>query len=166
MSLTSIVGIFLEGIIKGSIVSHLDQYNRIDRSQHGFTKGKSCLTNLLDFFEVVTKDLDEGNSVDLIYLDFLKAFDKVPYERLFKKLVSHGIGGSIFNWVRNWLSKRRQRVCIDGEYSEWAEVTSGGPHGSVLRPVLFIIYINDLDKNIISKIDKFADDSKLGKSVM
>jgi len=113
----------------------------------------------------VTKELDEGNSVDLIYLDFAKAFDKVPYNRLFKKLKAHGIGGKILNWIENWLNNRRQRVCIDGEYSEWAEVTSGVPQGSVLGPILFIIYINDLDSNVISKVDKFADDSKLGKGL-
>src|SRR3989441_13330468 len=127
VSLTSIVGKIFESIIKDSIVAHLDQYNLIVRNQHGFTRGKSCLTNLLDFFEIVTKELDKGNDVDLIYLDFSKAFDKVPYERLFKKLRFHGICGSILNWVKNWLSKRRQRVGIDGEYSEWADVTSGVP---------------------------------------
>jgi hypothetical protein len=80
-------------------------------------------------------------------------------------LESHGISGIVLNWVRNWLSNRQQRVCVEGEYSEWVAVTSGVPQGSVLGPILFIIYINDLDSNIISKLDKFADDSKLGKSL-
>jgi len=163
VSLTSIVGKILEGIIKDGIVTHLDQYQLIESSQHGFSRGRSCLSNLLDFFEVVTRDLDEGKNVDLIYLDFSKAFDKVPFRRLFEKLKSHGIGGSILNWVENWLSNRRQRVCVNGEYSGWADVTSGVPQGSVLGPILFIIYINDLDVNVISKLAKFADDSKLGK---
>src|SRR3989441_9410922 len=103
----------------------------------------------------------------LIYVptNFSKAFDKVPYERLFNKLKSHGISGNVLNWIKKWLSNRRQRVCIEGEFSEWAEVTSGVPHGSVLGPILFIIYIDDLDSNVISKLDKFADDSKLGKSL-
>ena len=82
VSLTSIVGKTLESIIKDSIVAHLDRHSLIKGSQHGFTRGKSCLTNLLDFFEVVTKELDDGNNVDLIYLNFSKAFDKVPYNRL------------------------------------------------------------------------------------
>ena len=113
VSLTSIVGKVLESIIKDNIVTHLDRHNLIDSSQHGFAKGKSCLTNLLDFFEVVTKELDAGSDVDFIYLDFSLAFDKVPYETLFKKLQSHRISGSILNWIKNWLSERRQRVCID-----------------------------------------------------
>src|SRR6267154_2545604 len=115
VSLTNIVGKILESIIKDSIVTHLDKYNLIKRSQHGFTRGKSCLKNLLDFFEVITKELDEGNNVDLIYLDFSKAYDKVPYRRLFRKLESHGICDIVLNWINNWLSNRRQRVCIDGE---------------------------------------------------
>jgi len=131
VSLTSIVGKMLESIVKDHIVSHLHRFNLIKSSQHGFTKGKSCLTNLLEFFEDVTKKLDEGNSVELIYLDFAKAFDKVPYMRLFKKLESHGIYGVVLNWIKNWLSGRRQKVTINKESSNWQDVTSGVPQGSV-----------------------------------
>lgn len=165
VSLTCIIGKILESIIKDSIVLHLERHNLIRNSQHGFTSGRSCLTNLLDFFEVVTKEIDDGHSADLIYLDFSKAFDKVPYRRLYKKLLSHGVSGNILNWVQNWLSNRRQRVGIENDYSDWAAVTSGVPQGSVLGPILFIMYINDLDSNIISKLGKFADDSKLGRGV-
>lgn len=165
ISLTSIVGKLLESVIKDEIIIHLNNYNLLKESQHGFTSGKSCLTNLLDFFEIVTNELDDGNDVDLIYLDFSKAFDKVPHKRLVSKLRAHGIGGEIGRWTENWLAGRRQRVVVDAEYSNWSKVKSGVPQGSVLGPILFLIYINDLDENIKSKINKFADDCKLGKTV-
>ena len=162
ISLTSIVCKLLESIVKDEIVKYLDQYNLIKDSQHGFTSGKSCLTNLLDFFETITKDLDEVGSVDLIYLDFAKAFDTVPHKRLLKKVEAHGIIGNVSSWIAKWLSNRRQRVVIEGNYSGWCNVSSGVPQGSVLGPTLFILYINDIDEGIVSKINKFADDCKLG----
>ena len=118
ISLTSLLCKILESIIKDNILCHLDKHSLIKSSQHGFTKGKSCLTNLLEFMEEVTENLDVGIPVDVIYLDFAKAFDKVPFQRLFKKLTSHGIEGTVGEWIKNWLTGRRQKVSLNRKYSE------------------------------------------------
>ena len=108
-----------------------------------------------------TYDTDNNKAVDLVYLDFQKAFDEVPHERLMVKVNAHGIQGDAARWIRNWLAGRRQRVCINQSYSNWAPVTSGVPQGSVLVPLLFLTYIIDLYTNIMRKMSKFADDTKL-----
>ena len=103
--------------------------------------------------------MDDGSPVDVIYLDFQKAFDKVPHQRLIFKLKSHGMGNSIINGIE--LTDRRQRVVVDGEVSSWKSVLSGVPQGSVLGPILFLVYINYLEEGVTGKILKFADDTKL-----
>jgi len=165
VSLTSIICKLLEIIIKEHITNFLDSNDLINSSQHGFMSGKSCLSNLLDFFEIVSSEVDRGNSVDVIFLDFSKAFDKVPHKKLLKKIQSTGVRGTILDWIGNWLQNRQQRVVIEGESSKWVEVTSGVPQGSVLGPLLFIIYINDINNQIESKLNKFADDCKLMNKV-
>ena len=103
--------------------------------------------------------------MDVVYLDFQKAFDKVPHQRLILKLKAHGIGNNVINWIEKWLTHRRQRVIVDGEISNWKSVLSGVPQGSVLGPILFLIYINDLEDDISSKVLKFADNTKVFRKV-
>ena len=105
--------------------------------------------------------MDDGSPVDVIYLDFQKAFDKIPHQILILKLKSHGMGNSIVNWIEQWLTDRRQRVVMDGEVSSWKSVLSGVPQGSVLGPILLLVYIDDLEEEVTGKISKFADDTKL-----
>ena len=116
-SLTSVICKLLDTIMRDHMMSFLINHKLINRSQHGFLKAKSCLTNVLCFLEEITKWVDDGSLVDVIYLDFQKAFDKVPHQRLILKLTSHGMGNSIINWIEQWLTDRRQRVFVDGEVS-------------------------------------------------
>ncbi|CAM5130961.1 unnamed protein product [Natator depressus] len=165
VSLTSVPGKLVETIVKNKIVRHIEEHKLLCKSQHGFCKGRSYFTNLLEFFEGVNKHVDKGNPVDIVYLDFQKAFDKVPHQRLLCKLSCHGIRGKILSWTENWLKDREQRVGINGKFSEWRRVTGSVPQGSVLGLILFNLFINDLEKRVNSEVAKFADDTKLLKIV-
>jgi hypothetical protein len=135
--------------------------------QHGFMKHRSCTTQLLKCYHSIGRILDEGGQIDVIYLDFSKAFDSVPHNYLLFKLETlYGISGVVLDWFRNYLSDRVQRVVIEGEESAWAHVTSGVPQGSILGPLLFLLFINDMPRAVVSSfIALFADDSKVYMSI-
>ena len=127
--------------------------------QHGFLHGRSCQSNLLIMLNFLTRVIDKRIITDVIYLDFAKVFDSVPYKKL-----KYGITGNLLHWISNFLSKRRLRV--NSLLSEWESVISSVPQGSILRPILFIFYLNDLPTDIIAKLLLFADDTKLIKMLL
>ena len=171
INVASVVGKIMEGIIKDEILNHLHKHNIIQDSQHGFLPRRSCSTNLVDYLNIVTKTLDRGASFDVILVDFAKAFDKVPFDGMLAKAKAHGIDGELLLWLHDWTKNRRQRVVINGTESTWIDVLSSVVQGSVLGPILFLIYINDLDAEILSAdgsiyISKYADDTKLGREIV
>ena len=159
ISLTSVSCKVLEHSITSAIMTHAEVNNILYSNQHGFRKQRSCETQLIEFLEEVSTNLDEGKQTDVLIMDFAKAFDKVSHSLLTHKLQAYGITGKINQWIRNWLSNRSQSVIVEGNKSNPVSVDSGVPQGSVLGPSLFLYYINDIAHMLHSKIRLFADDT-------
>ena len=166
VSLTSHIIKIFERVIRKYLVQYLEQNNLISAKQHGFRKGRSCLTQLLGHVDQILKNLLNGVETDVIYLDYAKAFDKVDHTILLKKLSLYGITGRLHAWLTQFLRGRHQVVVVDGQHSQPAAVTSGVPQGTVLGPILFIIYINEIEKVLSeARSGSFADDTRLMKAI-
>ena len=170
MSLTCICCKTLEHILVSNIDKHIALDSILADCQHGFRSQRSCETQLVQFVHDIISNLDGAvnrghKQTDLIIMDFAKAFDKVPHRRLLHKLEYYGIRGSTHKWINSWLSGRTQQVVLDGQASDPVPVLSGVPQGSVLGPVLFLLFINDLPDNIKSSVRLFADDCVLYRNI-
>lgn len=158
----------LEHVIFKHIMEHCEQYNIILTNQHGFRAKRSCETQLVETIEDIARNRNFGNAIDLLILDCSKAFDTVPHKKLLLKLNMYGIGPdtSIGKWISSWLNDRSQKVTLDGESSAAARVKSGVPQGTVLGPLMFLLFINDIGSEVEhSRIHLFADDCLLFREV-
>ena len=165
ISLLPTISKVLERCIYDKIIAHI--IPKLANQQHGFLRNRSTTTQLLTIFSRINNILDKGKQADLIYFDLSKAFDSVPHKLLIHKLKGFGINGTLLAWITDYLTNRVQRVLIDGTHSEWLPVTSGVPQGSILGPLLFLLYINDLpdalSPDTICAI--FADDTKIFRPI-
>ncbi|BHF71789.1 hypothetical protein SprV_0401484900 [Sparganum proliferum] len=155
----------MEAIVKKATMKFLEQNHLLSDLQHGFRQSRSCLSSLLLSTEQWTQALDEDGRVDVIYTDFKKAFDSVPHKRLIYKLSENGTRGRLLTWITDFLTGRSQTVCVEASKSTPTPVLSGVPQGSVLGPLLFLVYINDCIDDLGCSAIMFADDVKLWRAI-
>ena len=165
ISLTSIACKLMEKLVKDAVLEYLVEHDLLSKKQFGFISGRSTVTQLLQYLDKCAAVIASGGVVDSIYFDFSKAFDTVPHRRLSAKMEAYGIKGKLLKWIEAFLTGREQVVRVNGEMSSPKPVISGIPQGSVLGPLLFVLYINDLPDAVSSNILLFADDTKIFQQV-
>lgn len=166
ISLTAIACKILEHILHSNIMHHFDKFSVLTSKQHGFRKHHSCESQLILTSHDLARSLNSKAQIDMIIMDFTKAFDTVPHNRLLLKLDHYGVRNKTYTWIANFLKCRKQRVVVGGEHSAWTDVVSGVPQGTVLGPLLFLVYINDLPNNIRSIVRLFADDCVIYRQIL
>ena len=150
------------------MIAHFEENNLLNSKQHGFISGKSCLTQLLHYFDDIIQSLSNGDDMDAIYLDYAKAFDKVDHQLLLSKLQLYSFHSKIIKWIESFLTNRSQQVIVDGHMSITAPIISGVPQGTVLGPILFLIFINDIASCVLHStltLRCFADDTRICRSI-
>ena len=165
VSLTCLICKVLEHIVVSNVMKHLDNHQILTDCQHGFRARRSCETQLISLIHELASSLDSKKQHDIAVLDFSKAFDRVPHERLLAKLHHYGVRGNTHRRIRSFLTDRSQRVVVDGAFSAPVPVVSGVPQGSVLGPILFLVFINDLLDCVASRTRLFADDCVLYREI-
>lgn len=166
VSLTSHVIKLFERVVRNQLVTFLEENYLMNDNQHGFRPGRSCLTQLIEHYDLILEHLENGGNVDVIYLDFAKAFDKVDHGILCHKLLTMGIGGKLGEWLHEFLHGRMQKVLVNGASSPAATVKSGVPQGTVLGPILFLVHIADINNDIVSHVSSFADDTRVLRPIL
>ena len=166
ISLTSHIMKVAERVLRKIMVDYLESKEIISNEQHGFRSGRSTLSQLLVHFDQVFSGVLQGNDTDTIFLDYAKAFDKVDHELLILKMLKYGFPVNLVKWISSFLANRKQTVVVKGAKSQEAPVISGVPQGTVLGPILFLIFINDIENKISeSNICFFADDTRISKQI-
>ena len=154
-----------EKIVKSRVMDFWQNINIFNPNQFAYIEGRSTLSEILPCYDDWAKSRNNRKPTNIAFLDFSKAFDSVPHERLLFKLERHGIDGSALQWFRNFLIGRMQRVVIRGTCSSWSPVLSGIPQGTILGPVLFILYVNEISSGILSTVKLYADDTKVCREI-